>query len=71
VSFRSQSVKPLNQPWCGDVVRDYFDNLLPDSEGIQRHLAMRYRAKSLETELGKDCVGAIQLPREDKEPADL
>ncbi len=32
----------------GNVVRDYFDNLLPDSEGIRRRLAMRYKADSLE-----------------------
>jgi serine/threonine-protein kinase HipA len=65
-----------NQVWRGNVVRDYFDNLLPDSEGIRRRLAMRYQAESLEpfdllTELGKDCVGAIQLLHEDEEPTDL
>ncbi len=67
---------PGNQAWRGNVVRDYFDNLLPDSEGIRRRLATRYRAESLEpfdllTELGKDCVGAIQLLHEDEEPTDL
>lgn len=39
---------PGNQIWRGNVVRDYFDNLLPDSEDIRRRLAMRYRAESLE-----------------------
>ncbi|QKJ86547.1 type II toxin-antitoxin system HipA family toxin [Paramixta manurensis] len=67
---------PGNQTWRGNVVRDYFDNLLPDSEGIRRRLAMRYQAESPEpfdllTELGKDCVGAIQLLHEDEEPTDL
>lgn len=67
---------PGNQAWRGNIVRDYFDNLLPDSEGIRRRLAMRYQAESLEpfdllTELGKDCVGAIQLLHEDEEPTDL
>ncbi len=67
---------PGNLLWRGDVVRDYFDNLLPDSEGIRRRLAMRYQAESLEpfdllTELGKDCVGAIQLLHEDEEPTGL
>lgn len=57
---------PGNQVHRGNVVRDYFDNLLPDSEGIRRRLAVRYHAESLEpfdllTELGRDCVGAIQL----------
>lgn len=67
---------PGNQVWRGNVVRDYFDNLLPDSESIRRRLAMRYKADSLEpfdllTELGKDCVGAIQLLPDDEEPTDL
>lgn len=67
---------PGDQIWRGNVVRDYFDNLLPDSEAIRRRLAMRYQAESLEpfdllTELGKDCVGAIQLLQEDEEPSDL
>lgn len=67
---------PGNQLWRGNVVRDYFDNLLPDSEGIRRRLAMRYQAASLEpfdllAELGRDCVGAIQLLNVDEEPKDL
>lgn len=67
---------PGNQLWRGSVVRDYFDNLLPDSENIRRRLAMRYHAKSLEpfdllAELGRDCVGAIQLLNVDEQPADL
>lgn len=58
------------------MVRNYFDNLLPDSEGIRRRLAMRYQAASLEpfdllAELGRDCVGAIQLMNIDKEPTNL
>lgn len=67
---------PGNQRWRGSIVRDYFDNLLPDSEGIRRRLAMRYQTESLEpfallAELGRDCVGAIQLLKEDEEPTDL
>ncbi|KEY59574.1 type II toxin-antitoxin system HipA family toxin [Serratia sp. DD3] len=67
---------PGNQLWRGNVVRDYFDNLLPDSEGIRRRLAMRYQAASLDpfdllAELGRDCVGAIQLLNVDEEPTDL
>lgn len=67
---------PGNQPYRGNVVRDYFDNLLPDSEGIRRRLAMRYHAESLDpfdllAELGRDCVGAIQLLADDEQPTDL
>ena len=54
---------PGNQPRRGDIVRNYFDNLLPDSEGIRRRLAMCYQAESSEpfdllTEPGRDRVGA-------------
>lgn len=67
---------PGNQPYRGSVVRDYFDNLLPDSEGIRRRLAMRYHAESLDpfdllAELGRDCVGAIQLLDIDEQPAQI
>ena len=65
-----------NQLCRGDVVRNYFDNLLPDSENIRRRLAMRYRAGSLDpfdllAELGRDCTGAIQLLTLGEEPADV
>lgn len=67
---------PGNQPWRGNIVRDYFDNLLPDSEGIRRRLAMRYQAESLDpfdllAELGRDCVGAIQLLNVGEHPSNL
>lgn len=65
-----------NQLCCGDVVRNYFDNLLPDSENIRRRLARRYRAGSFDpldllAELGRDCAGAIQLLMPGEEPADV
>lgn len=67
---------PGNQVHRGNIVRDYFDNLLPDSEGIRRRLAMRYQAESLEpfdllAELGRDCVGAIQLLNDGEQPEGL
>lgn len=66
---------PGNQLCRGDVVRNYFDNLLPDSENIRRRLAMRYRAGSsdpfdLLAELGRDCAGAIQLLPLGEDPTD-
>jgi len=50
----------------GDTVTAYFDNLLPDSrrirERIQRHFAASSSsAFDLLAEIGRDCVGAIQL----------
>lgn len=65
-----------NQLCRGDVVRNYFDNLLPDSENIRRRLSLRYRAGSLDpfdllAVLGRDCAGAIQLLTPREEPADV
>src|SRR5688500_14823728 len=50
----------------GDVVTNYFDNLLPDSAEIRRRLRSRFRARSTEAfdllaAVGRDCVGAVQL----------
>jgi serine/threonine-protein kinase HipA len=44
----------------------YFDNLLSDSSEIRQRIRTRYVAASLSTfdllaEVGRDCVGAIQL----------
>lgn len=50
----------------GDKVRNFFDNLLPDSESIRtriktRHHLKRVDAFSLLQAIGRDCVGAVQL----------
>lgn len=37
----SMPLTPGNQPYSGDIVTNYFDNLLPDSEPIRRRLAQR------------------------------
>ena len=65
-----------DHPLRGDVVRNFFDNLLPDSEVIRRRLATRFQLASMEAfdllqELGRDCVGAIQLLKEDEVPTDV
>ncbi|WP_145564612.1 type II toxin-antitoxin system HipA family toxin [Yersinia aldovae] len=65
-----------NQVYRGNIVRDYFDNLLPDSDDIRRRLATKYHADSISpfdllVELGRDCVGAIQLLADDAPPSDL
>ena len=57
---------PGNQKHRGDKVRFYFDNLLPDSTQIRERLAQKFSAKSISpfdllVELGRDCVGALQL----------
>lgn len=67
---------PGNQKLRGNNVKFYFDNLLPDSEGIRTRLAVKFSANStspfdLLVELGRDCVGAIQLLKPDEEPKDI
>jgi serine/threonine-protein kinase HipA len=59
----------------GEVVRNYFDNLLPDNQNIRDRLLRRYRLASSEVfdlleALGRDCVGAVQLLPEGQEPDD-
>ncbi len=57
----------------GQVVANYFDNLLPDNELIRERIARRYRTKSTEVfellqAVGRDCVGAVQLLPEGVQP---
>ncbi|MDR3409635.1 MAG: type II toxin-antitoxin system HipA family toxin [Formivibrio sp.] len=57
----------------GKPVEFFFDNLLPDSRDIRNRLAAKYKtgdseAFSLLTEVGRDCVGAIQIMPQDEEP---
>ncbi|AVR87915.1 type II toxin-antitoxin system HipA family toxin [Thauera aromatica] len=62
-----------NLPLRGDAVRNYFDNLLPDSDRIRTRLQSRFRTDStgafdLLQAIGRDCVGAVQLLPDDVEP---
>jgi len=65
-----------DRPLRGDVVRDFFDNLLPDSEPIRKRLASHYKLASIDAfdllkEIGRDCVGAVQLLKEDEASTDV
>lgn len=56
----------------GDVVYNYFDNLLPDSMDIRNRIQAKFGAKTsqpfdLLTHIGRDCVGAVQLLSEQTE----
>ena len=67
---------PGNRPHKGDAVRFYFQNLLPDNEQILERIARRYKvgatdAYTLLREIGRDCVGALQiLPAGEAPPKD-
>lgn len=50
----------------GPLVRNFFDNLLPDNDAIRERIRKRHRLASTKTEelltaIGRDCVGAVQL----------
>lgn len=60
-------------PLKGEKVGFFFDNLLPDSPSIRQRVRERFRTRSAEPfdlleAIGQDCVGALQLLREDKTP---
>ena len=62
----SLSMPLREQKYSGDVVHSFFDNLLPDNDVIRRRIRNRFSTGSIEAfhllaEIGRDCVGAIQL----------
>lgn len=71
----SMPLRPADVLYRGEVVEAFFDNLLPDSREIRQHLKSRFRVAStrafdLLAEVGRDCVGAVQLLPEDDLPRD-
>jgi len=57
---------PGNSPHKGDIVRAYFENLLPDSRDIRERIARRFKAGSTDAfdllaQIGRDCAGALQM----------
>lgn len=57
---------PGNAPHRGPAVRAYFENLLPDSKDIRERMAHRFHVGSTEAfallaEVGRDCVGALEI----------
>ena len=56
-----------------DAVGNYFDNLLPDAQGIRDRIRTRFDTRSasafdLLEAIGRDCAGAVQLLPEGEEP---
>ena len=52
--------------YTGDLVYNFFDNLLPDSVAIRNRIQQRFQAKTnrcfdLLSYIGRDCVGALQI----------
>lgn len=68
--------QPGNRAHVGPKVRAWFDNLLPDSPAIRERLAQRFRAATpnafdLLAEIGRDCVGALQIVPADSAPGSI
>jgi serine/threonine-protein kinase HipA len=70
----SMPLRPA-EPYRGERVRNFFENLLPDSASVRRRLARRFGTRTdamdLLREIGRDCVGAIQLLPEGAAPDDV
>lgn len=64
---------PGNAPHKGPAVRAWFENLLPDSHEIRQRLARRFGAATTDAadlleQIGRDCVGALQILPDGDEP---
>lgn len=61
----SMALRP-HEPYRGEQVSNYFENLLPDNRRIRERLQQRFRTSSVRAfdllaEVGRECIGAIQL----------
>lgn len=69
----SMPLRPAQAPYRGEVVRNFFENLLPDSRAIRERLQAKFNTAStsaahLLAEIGRDCAGALMLLPEHEEP---
>jgi serine/threonine-protein kinase HipA len=72
----SLSMRLRRQPYTGEVVFNYFDNLLPDNRQIRERIQARFKAVTshpfdLLAAIGMDCVGAVQIIPGDESPPDV
>jgi serine/threonine-protein kinase HipA len=71
----SMPLRPSEEPYR-EGVEAFFDNLLPDNRQIRERIQQRFHTASigafdLLTEIGRDCVGALQLLPEGQPPYDV
>lgn len=62
----SLSMPMQEAPYAGEVVYNYFDNLLPDNDSIRKRIQKRFEIEAnhcfdILSYIGADCVGALQL----------
>lgn len=72
----SLSMPLRTETYKDDRVRAFFDNLLPDNDQIRQRIQARFGTSSsspfdLLAEIGRDCVGAIQLLPDGQDPGDV
>lgn len=72
----SLSMPLAKSEYRGDVVYNYFDNLLPDNSEVRQRIVARYQAGSslpfdLLSMIGRDCVGALQLLPKGQSPLNV
>src|SRR5580704_5088395 len=71
----SLPLRPSQEPYR-DGVETLFDNLLPDNRQIRERIQRRFNTRSTGAfdvlqEIGRDCVGALQLTAEDESPPSI
>ncbi len=69
----SMPLQPSDMAYRDEQVEAFFDNLLPDSVEIRRQIQARFGTASTNAfdllgEIGRDCVGAVQLLAPDNQP---
>ena len=72
----SLSMPLRHQPYEGDEVYNFFDNLLPDNPQIRQRILARHHADSTQpfdllAKIGQDSVGALQLLPEGAPAGDI
>lgn len=72
----SLSMRLRRQPYIGEVVFNYFDNLLPDNPLIRERIQARFEAVTslpfdMLAAIGMGRVGALQIIPSDESPPDV
>ena len=72
----SLSLPLQHKTYSGNVVYNYFDNLLPDNKQIRDRIQARFKVSTshpfdLLAAIGLDCVGAVQIIPQDEPPGDI
>jgi serine/threonine-protein kinase HipA len=72
----SMPLRPQDAPYRGPAVEAFFDNLIPDSGEIRKRFQTRFgtataKAFDLLTQIGRDCIGALQIVPTGKDPGNV